>query len=76
MKKLSVSIVCIVIGFAVGVVFGYHYFEQPARESHTPEVRSFYYLLNDSTIVRHSIRAIDGSVEHSVGTIPLLPRNL
>jgi hypothetical protein len=74
MNKLSLSILSSVVGFVLGIVAGYIVLPHPDPKTSLPEVRSFYYCLDDSTIARHTIRSAEAGLVHSIDTIQLLPQ--
>ncbi len=71
MNRIVLSIASLAIGFGLGYLAGFSSSRQPAARP--AELRSFYYRLNDSTVVRHTIRGSADSLQHGIDTIPLLP---
>lgn len=74
MSKVGVSIVAALVGLAVGVFAGYLLFSRSTPEPSAAAARPFYYRLNDSMIVRHTISVSENKLGHRVDTVAIESR--
>jgi len=74
MNRLALAILGTLIGLVVGILLGYGLFANKTPKSSTPEVQHYYYRMNDSTMVRHTISVSDSGLSHKVDTIAVEQR--
>ncbi len=74
MTKPVVSIVSLAVGAVIGFLAANALQSRRAPEHPTGDAQHFYYRLNDTTIVRHTISGRGPGLSHVVDTIALQPR--
>ena len=74
MTKLAASVLSLVIGLVIGFLAGFVLLGQRATSPPVEDARHFYYQLNDSTIVRHTITGSGAGVKHTVDTLAVQTR--
>jgi hypothetical protein len=73
-NKTSVSLLSIILGFIAGILTGYAVFTAKSPAPRSVEKEHYYYRLNDTTVVRHTISASDSGVIHALDTIAVIDR--
>ena len=68
MNKFGLMVLGTLIGLVVGVVLGYALFTEKTPKQSLPEAQHYYYRLNDSTMVRHTISVSDSGLDHRIDT--------
>jgi hypothetical protein len=74
MNKLGLSILSVLLGFAIGILTGYAIFKDGKPAPTIPASEQYYYRLNDTTAIRHTISSSDSGVVHKVDTLEVLNR--
>jgi hypothetical protein len=74
MSKLGVSILSMIVGLAIGVLVGRTLFKDSPPKSWAPDTQHYYYHLNDSMAVRHTISISEGRLVHKVDTVAVESR--
>jgi hypothetical protein len=74
MNKYSLAVLGTLIGLAVGILVGYGLFAHTAPKSLPSEPQHYYYRLNDSMVIRHTISVSDSGLHHQVDTVAVETR--
>jgi hypothetical protein len=74
MNKLAVAVLSTLIGLVVGILVGYGLFGGKTSNRSVPDPQHYFYRLNDSLIVRHTISVSDSGLDHKIDTVVVEPR--
>jgi hypothetical protein len=69
MNKGGLAVLSLLIGLVAGILVGYGLFAGNAPKPARPEAQHYYYRMNDSTVVRHTISVSDSGLSHEVDTL-------
>ncbi len=77
MSRSGIALLSLCVGLVVGLLLGYVLFQQGERTAAAVTVQSpdsagarvYFYLVNDSTLSRHTISSAGGAVAHAVDTV-------
>jgi hypothetical protein len=69
MNKYGIAVLGTLIGVAVGILVGYGLFANSTPKPFPSQPQHYYYRLNDSTVVRHTISVTDSGLHHKVDTV-------
>jgi len=74
MNKPGVAVLSMLIGLVSGILVGYGLFTDKTPRPSLPDPQHYYYRLNDSTLVRHTISVSDSGLNHTVDTLAVESR--
>jgi hypothetical protein len=69
MDKTGLVIISLFIGVVVGLLIGYGLFTDRTPKAVQAEPQYYYYRMNDTTVVRHTINVSDSGLSHKVDTL-------
>ncbi len=77
MRKSIITLLSLCAGLVVGLLLGYMLFQQNAspppavtvQSADSAGARVYFYLVDDSTLTRHTISGSGGAVVHAVDTV-------
>jgi hypothetical protein len=74
MDKTGLVILSLLIGLVAGILIGYGLFTDRSTKPVHADPQHYYYRMNDSTVVRHTISVSDSGLSHTVDTLAVEPR--
>jgi hypothetical protein len=74
MNKYALAVLGTLIGLALGILVGYGLFAQATPKPFPSAPQHYYYRLNDSMVIRHTISVSDSGLNHRVDTVAVETR--
>ena len=74
MNKYAIAILGTLIGLALGIIVGYGLFANAIPKPFPSAPQHYYYRLNDSMVIRHTISVTDSGLNHKIDTVAVEAR--